>query len=65
MEEKILAILAERPNGMRMREIGGQLHVWHINLISTLYKLEDAGLITRSVYCDFANMENYFLWKKV
>lgn len=65
MKEKILTVLAEHPNGMRLREIGGQLHVWHVKLLDIMYELEDAGLITRSEYFDPANMEYYSIWKKI
>lgn len=40
MEEKILGVLNEHPNGLRLREIGGYLHVWHIDLIGDIYALK-------------------------
>lgn len=65
MKEKILEVLAQRPNGMRLREIGGELHIWHPHLLSDIHELENEGLITHIVHTDMANMDNYIIYKKV
>lgn len=63
MKEKILEVLKAHPNGMRLREIGGELNIWHPKLLPDIHELENEGKIVGFVGGDFANMERYIIYK--
>ena len=63
MKEKILEVLTNRPKGLRLRELGGVLGVWHPSLVKDIDELETAGKIVGVPCCDMANMEFYYIWK--
>ena len=63
MKEQILAVLAKHPNGLRLRSIGYELHVWHCSLAKDVAELEREGRITARTYRDMANMEMYDIWR--
>lgn len=63
LEQRILEVLANCPNGTRLRNIGQALGMWHINLISEIAHLEKLGLIVEQAYNDPANMEYYLIFK--
>lgn len=63
MEEKILEVIAKHPNGIRLREIGKEVHEWHPNLVPYIWELEREGKIVSITHSDPANMDNYILYK--
>lgn len=60
--EKILNLLREHPNGLRLRSIGMYLNTYHMNLIDTIHKLKAEGLVKSRIYSDLANGEFYDIW---
>ena len=56
--ENILNILREH-TGLRKREIASYLYCHHFTLITTLYEMEEDGLLKRINVHDTANMEFY------
>ena len=58
MKEKIINILREHP-GLRKREIASYLSCHHFTLITTLYEMEEDGLLRVESIHDTANMEFY------
>lgn len=63
MEEQILEVLRQHPMGLRLREIGGYLGTWHINLVEPLHNLLQEGKVCFHSVSDPANMEWYDIWK--
>ena len=63
MKEKILNVLANHPDGLRLRSIGSALGVWHIKLIADITELEAEGKVVSHAHCDRANMEFYDIWQ--
>lgn len=62
MKEKIIEVLRERPNGLRLREIAMYLKCNHFALINEVNELKKAGLIDRRSNEDHANGEYYNIW---
>lgn len=60
---RILDILKEHPNGLRLRSIGAKLGVWHPSLVPTMNALEESGKVVAIPHRDMANMEFYYVWK--
>ena len=58
MKEKIINILREHP-GLRKREIASYLNCHHFTIITTLYEMEEDGLLRVESVHDTANMEFY------
>lgn len=58
MKEKIYKILCEHP-GLRKREIASYLNCHHFTIITTLYEMEEDGLLRVESVHDTANMEFY------
>lgn len=58
MKEKIINILREHP-GLRKREIAAYLNYHHFTIITTLYEMEEDGLLRVESVHDTANMEFY------
>ena len=58
MKEKIYKILCEHP-GQRKREIASYLSCHHFTLITTLYEMEEDGILAIVRVHDTANMEFY------
>lgn len=58
MKEKIINILREHP-GLRKREIASYLNYHHFTIITTLYEMEEDGLLRVESVHDTANMEFY------
>lgn len=56
--ENIINILHEHP-GLRKREIASYLNCHHFTLITTLYEMEEDGLLRVESVHDTANMEFY------
>lgn len=65
MKEKILAVLRECPNGLRLREIAMYLRVNRFSLIDELDELHKAGLVCGYPNEDHANGEYYIIWKAI
>ena len=65
MKEKIIKILAQYPNGLRIREIEMYLQCDHFSLFNLLNKMKDENLITRIGMNNFVQGESYILWKLV
>lgn len=57
MEEKILEVLRNHPDGMRLREIGGELNVWHCSLLPMMSNLVKSGKVREQNGHDIANCE--------
>lgn len=60
--KEVLNLLREHPNGLRLRDIGMYLNIYHINLITTIHYLEIKGLIKSRIYSDPASCEHYDIW---
>ena len=59
MRTTIIEMLAERPNGMRKREMFSPAnHVGHL----ALNELVDEGKIEETPHRDIGNMENYYIY---
>ena len=56
--ENIINILREHP-GLRKREIASYLNCHHFAIITTLYEMEEDGLLRVESVHDPANMEFY------
>lgn len=63
MKEQILEVLRKHPKGMRLREIGGEVGVWHIKLVPEMYELENEGKVISFMHIDNANMDNYIIYQ--
>ena len=60
---RILDLLKEHPNGLRLRSIGAKLGVWHPSLAKDIAELERKGQVIGTLHRDMANMEQYYIWK--
>ena len=65
MKTKILNVLRECPNGMRLREIAMYLRVNRFSIINELDELHKAGLVCGRSNEDHANGEYYIIWSVV
>lgn len=65
MKTKILNVLRECPNGMRLREIAMYLRVNRFSIINELDELHKAGLVCGRSNEDHANGEYYIIWSAV
>lgn len=62
MKEKIIEILQEHPNGLRLREMAGYLCYNRMALLEKLEELKKAGVINNRSNDDHANGEYYIIW---
>lgn len=62
MKEKIIEVLREYPNGLRLREIAMYLNCHHFTLINEMDELKKAGLVDGRPNEDHANGEYYIIW---
>jgi DNA-binding IclR family transcriptional regulator len=62
MKEKIIEVLRECPNGLRLREIAMYLRCNRFTLINEMDELKKAGLIDGRSNEDHANGEYYIIW---
>jgi predicted ArsR family transcriptional regulator len=62
MKEKIIEVLSEHPNGLRLRDIAMYLRINRFALINELDELEETGLIVSRPNEDHANGEYYVIW---
>ena len=62
MKDKILSVLRECPNGLRLREIAMYLRVNRFSLINELDELNKAGLVCGRSNEDHTNGEYYIIW---
>lgn len=65
MKEKIVEVLRECPNGLRLREIAMYLQVNRFALINPLDELKKAGAVEGIGVNNFVQGESYILWKLV
>ena len=65
MKEKIIEVLCECPNGLRLREIAMYLHCSPYALINELDQLKKAGKVEGIGVNNFVQGESYILWKLV
>lgn len=65
MKDKILSVLRECPNGLRLREIAMYLQVNRFSLINLLDELKKENIITGIGVNNFVQGESYILWKLV
>lgn len=63
LEERIMEVISNCPKGVRLRNIGSALHMWHCNLVKEVNHLEALGKIERVIKSDPANMECYNIFK--
>ena len=63
MKEKIIEVLREHPNGLRLRAM--YLRVNRFSLIDELDELRKAGLVCGRSNEDHANGEYYIIWSAV
>ena len=62
MKEKIIEILQEYPDGLRLREMAGYLYYNRMALLKELEELKQVGLINNRSNDDHANGEYYIIW---
>jgi len=62
MKEKIIKVLREHSNGLRLREIAMYLKCSHFALIGEVNELKKADLIDSRSNEDHANGEYYNIW---
>ena len=62
MKEKIIEVLRESPRGLRLREIASHLRCNQFSLISPMYEMEQAGVVSSRSNEDHANGEYYTIW---
>ena len=62
MKNKILEVLREHPNGLRLREIAMYLNVNRFSIIDELDDLREADLVSCLPNEDHANGEYYVIW---
>lgn len=65
MKEKIVEILHECPNGLRLREIAMYLRCSPYALLNPLDELKKAGAVEGIGVNNFVQGESYILWKLV
>lgn len=65
MKEKIIEILTQHPNGLRLREIAMYLRTNPFHLISLLDEMKKENSITGIGVNNFVQGESYILWKLV
>ena len=65
MKEKIIEVLRECPNGLRLREIAMYLRCSPYALINELDQLKKAGKVEGIGVNNFVQGECYILWKLV
>ena len=63
MKDQILEVLRKSGRGMRLREIGWELGVWHCSLVGDVCDLEKEGKITATHFHDIGNMERWTEYK--
>ena len=62
MKEKIIEVLREHPDGLRLREIAMYLRVNRFKLIDILDEMKKEGIINGRSNEDHANGEYYIIW---
>ena len=62
MKEKIIEVLREHSNGLRLREIAMYLKCNRFALISEMDELKKEGLVNKRSNEDHANGEYYNIW---
>lgn len=63
MKAQIVKLLADNPKGLRSRTISSTLGINFFYLLDLLNEMQTKKIIHREAYVDFANAENYVLWK--
>jgi hypothetical protein len=63
MKIQIVKLLADNPKGLRSRTISYTLGINFFHLLDLLDEMQTEGILCREAYVDFANAENYILWK--
>lgn len=62
MKEKILNVLREHPNGLRVRDISAHTHICHWELFNPMNELLEAGAIYSKPVNNMVQGECYNLW---
>ena len=65
MKEKIIEVLREHPNGLRLRQITMYLQCNRLTILDDMHELEEAGLIYGRSNEDHANGEYFIIWALV
>ena len=63
MKTQIVKLLADNPKGLRSRTISHTLGINFFHLLDLLDEMQTKGILCRESYVDFANAENYIVWK--
>ena len=62
MKEQIKELLANHPNGLRLREIAMYLRVNRFSIIDIMNEMKKEGIINGRSNDDHANGEYYIIW---
>ena len=62
MTEQIKELLANHPNGLRLREIAMYLRVNRFSIINIMDEMKKEGIINGRSNEDHANGEYYIIW---
>ena len=62
MKEQIKELLADHPNGLRVREIAMYLRVNRFSIINIMDEMKKEGIINGRSNEDHANGEYYIIW---
>ena len=62
MKEKIIKVLREHSNGLRLREIAMYLRVNRFSIINIMDEMKKEGIIDGRSNEDHANGEYYIIW---
>ncbi len=62
MKEQIKELLANHPNGLRLREIAMYLRVNRFSIIDIMNEMKKEGIIDGRSNDDHANGEYYIIW---
>ena len=62
MKERVIEVLRECPNGLRLRSIAMYLGVNRFKLIDVLDELKKEGIVDGRSNEDHANGEYYIIW---
>ena len=63
MKAQIVKLLTNNPTGLRSRTIAYILKINFFHLLDLLDEMQTEGILYRESYVDYANAENYILWK--
>jgi hypothetical protein len=65
MRDRVLKALADNPNGLRARDFGAVLNIYHVMLIEVISELVNDGSIIQILRLDTATMDSHYIYKLV